>query len=68
MMQSNYCQACGGQKAVFVTKVDSTTNALLPGDSLYMPQNMVSRWECACSVCGIVYSLNSLSNPVELYE
>ena len=68
MNTSDFCQACGDQKALFATTVDGNVTALLPGASMYMPENMVSRWECACSGCGIIYSLNSLSSPIEMYE
>lgn len=68
MNQNDFCQACGGQKILFVTTIDGYTNPLPPGSSMYMPKDIVDRWELACENCGLLYSLNSLMNPIELYE
>lgn len=68
MNQQDNCTMCGFTKAVFVTTTDGNTNVLLPGNSAYVPRDIVERWECACSGCGLLYSLNSLASPVEMYE
>ncbi|WP_138438526.1 hypothetical protein [Marinobacter alexandrii] len=67
MNQIDYCQ-CGGSKVVFVTTIDGATNAILPGTSQHLPRDVVNRIECACSHCGLLYSLHSLMSPVEFYE
>ncbi len=66
-MQDNYCR-CGGEKVVLVTTVDGFVNALSPGTSQYLPRYIVDRVECACSQCGLLYSLHSLMSPVEFFQ
>gem|GEM_PF-6026147 len=68
MTKNDFCQVCGSQKFVFVTTIHGNTAAVMPGNSLYIPKSMVDRWECACTECGLLYSLNSLASQVEIYE
>ncbi len=68
MNQNDCCQVCGHPKAVFVTTIDGNTNAVMPGQSIYIPKSIVDRWECACIGCGLLYSVNSLMSQVEIYE
>lgn len=67
MNQNDYCQ-CGGQKSVLVTTIDGAINSILPGTSQYLPRDIVDRVECACSQCGLLYSLHSLMSPVEFFQ
>ncbi len=67
MNKNDICQ-CGGVKVVLVTTIDGATNAVLPGTSQYQPREFVDRVECACSCCGLLYSLHSLWSPVEFYQ
>ena len=67
MNRIDYCE-CGGNKVVLVTTIDGQTNEILPGTSQYLPRDIVEQIECACSQCGLLYSLHSLMNPVEFYQ
>lgn len=67
MNRSDFCQ-CGGNKVVLVTTIYGQTNEILPGTSQYLPRDTIEQVECACSRCGLLYTIHSLSSPVEFYQ
>jgi len=67
MNRFDYCQ-CGGYKTVLVTTLDGDVNEVLPGTSQYLPKDIVDNIECACSQCGLLYSINSLMSAVEFFQ
>lgn len=67
MNQSDHCTHCGAQKIVRVILKDGGTIEARPGETTPADPDLVFAVETCCSQCGIMYSMGSLSSPVELY-
>jgi hypothetical protein len=68
MNKDNNCRVCGGGKVVVVATIHSEILLFPPGVTAYLPEATVERVDCACSECGLLYILGSLTTPVEFYE
>ncbi|QDP58632.1 MAG: hypothetical protein Unbinned8699contig1000_25 [Prokaryotic dsDNA virus sp.] len=68
MNLSDNCTACGGQKIVRVILKDGNLIEVLPGSAAPADPQLVFQIETCCSECGLLYSMASLANPIELYR
>lgn len=64
MHQSDYCNFCDGQKAVYLRGTDGVVYTYWPGDSFNA--RLAYPMTCACINCGVAYSIESLATPVNI--